>query len=56
MLQSNEYFDGKVKSIGFASSSTDRARVGVLPEGQYAFCSAPPSCMTVAREARRGLL
>ncbi|MGP4885360.1 pyrimidine/purine nucleoside phosphorylase, partial [Klebsiella pneumoniae] len=25
MLQSNEYFDGKVKSIGFTSSSTGRA-------------------------------
>jgi hypothetical protein len=27
MLQSNEYFDGKVKSIGFTSSSTGRASV-----------------------------
>ncbi|MDF9132869.1 hypothetical protein OU614_23275, partial [Escherichia coli] len=24
MLQSNEYFSGKVKSIGFSSSSTGR--------------------------------
>lgn len=35
MLQSNEYFDGKVKSIGFTSSSTGRASVGVMAEGEY---------------------
>ena len=34
MLQSNEYFDGKVKSIGFTSSSTGRASVGVMAEGE----------------------
>lgn len=33
MLQSNEYFSGKVKSIGFTSSSTGRASVGVMAEG-----------------------
>ncbi|MDI5818573.1 hypothetical protein MJI95_05300, partial [Salmonella enterica subsp. enterica serovar Kentucky] len=27
MLQSNEYFSGKVKSIGFTSSSIGRASV-----------------------------
>ena len=37
MLQSNEYFDGKVKSIGFTSSSTGRASVGVMAEGEYTF-------------------
>ena len=36
MLQSNEYFDGKVKSIGFTSSSTGRASVGVMAEGERA--------------------
>jgi len=30
MLQSNEYFSGKVKSIGFTSSITGRASVGVM--------------------------
>ncbi|MDU3067174.1 MAG: pyrimidine/purine nucleoside phosphorylase [Escherichia coli] len=35
MLQSNEYFSGKVKSIGFSSSSTGRASVGVMVEGEY---------------------
>ena len=33
MLQSNEYFSGKVKSIGFTSSSTGRASVGGMAEG-----------------------
>ncbi|MGQ7186757.1 pyrimidine/purine nucleoside phosphorylase, partial [Escherichia sp. HC-CC] len=37
MLQSNEYFSGKVKSIGFSSSSTGRASVGVMVEGEYTF-------------------
>ena len=37
MLQSNEYFSGKVKSIGFTSSSTGRASVGVMAEGEYTF-------------------
>lgn len=40
MLQSNEYFDGKVKSIGFTSSSTGRASVGVMAEGEYTFGTA----------------
>ena len=47
MLQSNEYFDGKVKSIGFTSSSTGRASVGVMAEGEYTFGTAQPEEMTV---------
>ena len=46
MLQSNEYFDGKVKSIGFTSSSTGRASVGVMAEGEYTFGTAQPEEMT----------
>ena len=42
MLQSNEYFSGKVKSIGFSSSSTGRASVGVMVEGEYTFSTAEP--------------
>lgn len=42
MLQSNEYFSGKVKSIGFTSSSTGRASVGVMAEGEYTFGTAEP--------------
>lgn len=47
MLQSNEYFSGKVKSIGFTSSSTGRASVGVMVEGEYLFSTAEPEEMTV---------
>ena len=47
MLQSNEYFDGKVKSIGFTSSSTGSASVGVMAEGEYTFGTAQPEEMTV---------
>lgn len=42
MLQSNEYFSGKVKSIGFTSSSTGRSSVGVMAEGEYTFATAQP--------------
>ena len=51
MLQSNEYFDGKVKSIGFTSSSTGRASVGVMAEGEYTFGTAQPEEMTVVSGA-----
>ncbi len=52
MLQSNEYFDGKVKSIGFTSSSTGRASVGVMAEGEYTFGTAQPEeMMTVVSGA-----
>lgn len=56
MLQSNEYFSGKVKSIGFTSSSTGRASVGVMVEGEYAFSTAQPEEMTVISGALRVLL
>lgn len=56
MLQSNEYFSGKVKSIGFTSSSTGRASVGVMAEGEYAFSTAAPEEMTVVSGALNVLL
>ncbi|MEJ9965356.1 pyrimidine/purine nucleoside phosphorylase [Escherichia albertii] len=56
MLQSNEYFSGKVKSIGFTSSSTDRASVGVMVEGEYTFSTAEPEEMTVISGALNVLL
>ncbi len=56
MLQSNEYFDGKVKSIGFTSSSTGRASVGVMAEGEYTFGTAQPEEMTVVSGALNVLL
>lgn len=56
MLQSNEYFSGKVKSIGFTSSSTGRASVGVMVEGEYLFSTAEPEEMTVISGALNVLL
>lgn len=56
MLQSNEYFSGKVKSIGFDSSSTGRASVGVMAEGEYQFATAEPEEMTVISGALNVLL
>lgn len=56
MLSSNEYFSGKVKSIGFTSSSTGRASVGVMAEGEYAFATAQPEEMTVISGALNVLL
>ncbi len=47
MLQSNDYFEGKVKSIGFTSSATGRASVGVMDAGEYTFGTAQPEEMTV---------
>ena len=56
MLQSNEYFSGKVKSIGFTSSCTGRASVGVMAEGEYTFGTAAPEEMTVVSGALNVLL
>jgi len=56
MLSSNEYFSGKVKSIGFTSSSTGRASVGVMAEGEYTFGTAEPEEMTVISGALNVLL
>lgn len=56
MLQSNEYFSGKVKSIGFTSSSTGKSSVGVMEEGEYTFSTAQPEEMTVVSGALNVLL
>jgi len=47
MLKNNEYFDGKVKSIGFDSDSTGSASVGVMAVGEYTFGTGKPEEMTV---------
>ncbi|MTH46228.1 pyrimidine/purine nucleoside phosphorylase [Intestinirhabdus alba] len=56
MLQNNEYFSGKVKSIGFSSSDTGRASVGVMVAGEYRFTTAEPEEMTVVSGALKVLL
>ena len=46
MLQVNEYFDGKVKSIAF-QTATLPATVGVMASGEYEFNTAKKETVTV---------
>jgi len=46
MFKVNEYFDGKVKSIGF-KTSTLPATVGVMAPGTYQFDTSKKETMTV---------
>jgi uncharacterized protein YaiE (UPF0345 family) len=46
MLSVNEYFDGKVKSIGF-QTATLPATVGVMESGEYEFGADKQETMTV---------
>lgn len=46
MLKVNEYFDGKVKSIGF-KTATLPATVGVMAPGNYTFGTSQKEIMTV---------
>ncbi len=50
MLETNEYFDGKVKSIGF-KTATLPATVGVMDIGEYEFGTAEKETMTVVSGA-----
>lgn len=50
MLKVNEYFDGKVKSIGFDTNSLP-ATVGVMAAGDYVFNTADKEKMTVVSGA-----
>ena len=50
MLETNEYFDGKVKSIGF-QTSTLPATVGVMETGEYEFGTSQKETMTVVSGA-----
>ena len=47
MLNVNEYFAGKVKSIGFDSGSIGRQSIGVMDAGEYTFSTDKPEEMTV---------
>lgn len=54
MFKTNEYFDGKVKSIAFSSTSettTLPATVGVMAVGDYVFNTADKERMTVVSGA-----
>lgn len=46
MFKTNEYFDGKVKSIAFQCQDKP-ATVGVMAEGEYLFNTAEKEKMTV---------
>lgn len=46
MFDTNEYFDGKVKSIAFQSAAK-KATVGVMVAGDYVFNTAEKEKMTV---------
>lgn len=50
MLDVNEYFDGKVKSIGF-KTDTLPATVGVMDIGEYTFGTSQKETMTVVSGA-----
>ena len=50
MLDVNEYFDGKVKSIGF-QAETLRATVGVMAPGNYEFGTTEKETVTVVSGA-----
>ena len=50
MFDTNEYFDGKVKSIAF-KTSTLPATVGVMAAGEYVFNTAEKETMSVVSGA-----
>ncbi|HAD07987.1 MAG TPA: hypothetical protein DCF62_00765 [Porticoccaceae bacterium] len=50
MLDVNEYFEGRVKSIGF-QTATLPATVGVMAPGEYTFGTSERECMTVVSGA-----
>jgi len=50
MLKVNEYFDGKVKSIGF-QTATLPATIGVMVPGEYEFGTSQKEVMTVVSGA-----
>jgi uncharacterized protein YaiE (UPF0345 family) len=52
MLQVNEYFDGQVKSIGFANQE-GHATVGVMAPGSYEFGTNTVEIMQILSGAAR---
>lgn len=46
MISANEYFDAKVKSLGY-TSSTGKSTVGVMEEGEYEFGTSTHETMIV---------
>jgi len=46
MIAANEYFDAKVKSLGY-STNTGKSTVGVMEEGEYEFGTSTHETMIV---------
>ena len=55
MLKNNEYYDGKVKSIGFKNAE-GVATVGVMEAGEYEFGTSTDEYMTVTSGIMRVIL
>ena len=55
MFKTNQYFDGKVVSIGFQGEQLP-ATVGVMAAGEYEFSTAQKETMTVVSGALTVLL
>jgi len=46
MISANEYFDAKVKSLGY-NTATGKSTVGVMEEGEYEFGTSTHETMIV---------
>jgi len=46
MFKTNEYFDGKVKSIAFETAEGE-ATIGVMAEGEYEFATSSQETLSV---------
>jgi uncharacterized protein YaiE (UPF0345 family) len=46
MISSNEYFDAKVKSLGY-TTTTGKSTVGVMEEGEYLFGTSTHETMII---------
>lgn len=55
MYKTNEYFDGKVKSISFKTNDGD-ATIGVMAKGEYEFGTSTIEFMTVTSGTMQVLL
>lgn len=55
MFNVNEYFDGKVKSLGF-SNNEGAVTIGVMATGQYEFGTSTVEYMTVTSGEMKVLL
>lgn len=55
MISSNEYFDAKVKSLGYTTSN-GKSTVGVMEEGEYEFGTSTHETMIVIEGELMALL